>query len=154
MKGCQRKQSPSKREKENTFFEMFLFFYIFLYGFYISFSNISSSSLISASKKVQWWQRRDERRRRKQRRAGVEWSRRFVGLHKILGHLMEGECKPIWAIYRKENYTTLTSQRVERGRRGAGSGKQVNKSLNTQNRPCKQWVQGHREQVSTRRSKG
>lgn len=65
-------------------------FYIFLYGFHISVRNISSSSLIFPSKKVQLVEAAGRETQsetddaRKEKRAGVEWSRRFVGLHKNL----------------------------------------------------------------------
>jgi hypothetical protein len=60
------------------------------------------------------------------------------GSTRIPGHLMEGEYKPIWAIHSRENYTSpYISETYTGDGEEAGSGKQVNKSLNTQNRSCK-----------------
>jgi hypothetical protein len=79
-----------RNARKKIHFSKCFFLYIFLYGFYISVRSITSSSLISPSKKVQlvaaveWETLKEIENTRKEKRAGVEWSRRFVGLHKNL----------------------------------------------------------------------
>jgi hypothetical protein len=55
-------------------------------------------------RRCNWWQRRERDARGKRREVQLSEAEDLWDSTRISGHLMEAECKPIWAIYSRDVY--------------------------------------------------